>query len=93
MDKQGEIVAEGKAKHTKEAIQSFFAGISSSRIRMAIEACGIWRGVYRLLTELGYEVLLASPLKTHQIAAKKKTDKVDSKTLADLLRTGYLPEV
>jgi len=93
MDKQGEIVAEGKAKHTKEAIQSFFAGISSSRIRMAIEACSIWRGVYRLLTELGYEVLLASPLKTHQIAAKKKTDKVDSKTLADLLRTGYLPEV
>jgi len=93
MDKQGEIIAEGKINYTKEAVQNFFAGISSSKIRVAIEACGIWRGVYRLLTELGYEVVLASPLKTHQIAARKKTDKVDSKILADLLRTGYLPEV
>lgn len=93
LDKQGNTVVEGGLPYTREAVQSFFAGIPSSKLRIAIEACGIWRGVYRLLSDLGYEVVLASPLKTHQIACKKKTDKVDAKILADLLRTGYLPEV
>ena len=32
-------------------------------------------------------------MKVHQIACRKKTDKVDSRILADLLRTGYLPVV
>lgn len=93
LDEQGKIVVEGGLPYTREAVQSFFSGIPSSKLKIAIEACGIWRGAYRLLTELGYDVVLASPLKTHQIACKKKTDKVDSKILADLLRTGYLPEV
>lgn len=31
--------------------------------------------------------------KTHDTAANKKTDKVDARILADLLRTQYLPEV
>lgn len=31
--------------------------------------------------------------KTHDIATNKKTDKVDARILADLLRTQYLPEV
>ena len=93
MDTQGKVIAEGRSNYNKEAVQNFFAGISSARMKIAIEACGIWRGVYKLLTEIGYEVVLANPLKTHQIAAKKKTDKVDSRILADLLRTGYLPEV
>ena len=42
---------------------------------------------------MGYEIKLANPKKTHDIACKKKTDKVDAKILADLLRTNYLPEV
>jgi transposase len=46
-----------------------------------------------LLDDLGYDVVQSNPLKTNRIAGSKKTDKVDSKTLADLLRTGYLPLV
>jgi transposase len=42
---------------------------------------------------MGYQVKLANPKKTHDIACKKKTDKVDARILADLLRTNYLPEV
>ena len=40
-----------------------------------------------------YSVKLANPVKCHRIANEKKTDKVDSKILADLLRVKYLPEV
>ncbi len=93
LDGQGEIVAQGGLPNRKEAIQSFFEGIPSSKLVVAIEACGMWRGTYNLLKELGYETVLANPLKVHQIASKKKTDKVDSRILADLLRTGYLPVV
>jgi transposase len=45
------------------------------------------------LTNMGYSVKLANPKKTHDIACQKKTDKVDARILADLLRTHYLPEV
>ncbi|MGD2250961.1 MAG: transposase [Candidatus Methanofastidiosia archaeon] len=93
MNKQGTIVLSGEFPNNKGAVQSFFTGIPSPQVTIAIEACSIWRGVYRMLTGLGYQVVLADPAKTHLIAGKKKTDEVDSKTLADLLRTGYLPQV
>jgi transposase len=93
MDLHGKIIAAGTVQYSKEGVQNFLGCFSSSKIKIAIEACCLWRGVFNLLTELGYDVVLADPLQTHRIAGKKKTDKVDSKTLADLLRTGYLPKV
>jgi transposase len=93
MDNQGEILTEGNVKNSKEGIQNFLGFIPSTKYKIAIEACGLSRGVYNLLTELGYDVVVANPVKTNRISGKKKTDKVDSKALADLLRTGYLPIV
>ncbi|MFQ6617942.1 MAG: IS110 family transposase [Fidelibacterota bacterium] len=93
LNRHGEIVVQGGIPYRKEAVQSFFGGMPSRRVVIAIEACGLWRGAYNLLRDLGYDVVLANPVKVHQIACKKKTDKVDSRILADLLRTGYLPEV
>jgi len=40
-----------------------------------------------------YDAVLADPRKVKQISGKKKTDEVDSRILADMLRTGYLPVV
>lgn len=93
MDKDGKVIREHYFPSTKEGIENFICGIPSPQLRIAIEACGIWRGCYKILTELGYNVKLANPKKTHEIACNKKTDKVDAKILADLLRTRYLPEV
>jgi transposase len=93
IDTRGEIITEGYVKNSKEGIQNFLGFVPSTKFKIAIEACGLSRGVYNLLTELGYDVVVANPVKTNRIAGKKKTDKVDSKTLADLLRTGYLPLV
>jgi len=77
----------------KKAVEKFLYNISNSEITIAIEACGMWRGVHKILTGIGYQVKLANPKKTHDIAGNKKMDKIDAKTLADLLRTHYLPEV
>jgi transposase len=93
MDKQGTVEFSGTIRNTREAVQCFLGGVPSPTVRIAIEACGLWRGVHTMLTQLGYHVVLADPYKAHQIAGAKKTDKVDSEILADLLRTGYLPQV
>jgi transposase len=93
MDKNGNITREHTFPSSKKALEKFLCNISNSEIIIAIEACGLWRGVHKVLTEMGYQVKLANPKKTHDIASKKKTDKVDARILADLLRTHYLPEV
>ena len=93
MRKDGDIAFGGNFPNTKEAAQSFFSGIPGPQVKIAIEACGLWRGVYNMLTDLGYTVVMANPYKTHQVVGAKDIDKVNSEALADLLRTGYLPQV
>ncbi|MBU4202281.1 MAG: IS110 family transposase [Candidatus Altiarchaeota archaeon] len=93
LDKNGTVVREHNFPANKDALEHFICGVPNSEMAIAIEACGMWRGTYKNLSEMGYEVKLANPKKTHDIACNKKTDKVDAKTLADLLRTDYLPEI
>ncbi len=93
MNNDGVVEFCGDILNTKEAVQCFLSGVPSAQVKIAIEACGLWRGVRNMLTELGYDVVLANPYKTHQIVGAKDIDKVNARTLADLLRTGYLPEV
>jgi len=58
---------------------------------VALEAAYGWEWLADLLEETGYDVHLAHPLRTQTIAAARvKTDAVDAKTLAHLLRTGLL---
>ena len=60
---------------------------------VAMEAGYCWQPLYDRLEETGYDVMLAHPLKVKAIAqAKVKTDKIDSETLAHLLRADLLPE-
>src|SRR3989338_1379287 len=91
VDGEGAVVREHTFPPTREGAQSFLCGMPVKAV--AIEACGMWRAALKVFRELGYEVKLTSPKKTKDIAGKKKTDKIDAKTLANLLRTGFLPEV
>jgi transposase len=61
--------------------------------RVALEATYAWEWLAELLEEAGYELHLAHPLRTKAIAsARVKTDAVDARTLAYLLRADLLPE-
>jgi transposase len=61
--------------------------------RIALEATYGWEWLADVLEEAGYELHLAHPLRTKAIAsARVKTDAVDARTLAHLLRTDLLPE-
>jgi transposase len=62
-------------------------------VRVALEATYGWEWLADVLEEAGYDVHLAHPLRTKAIAAARvKTDAVDARTLAHLLRAGLLPE-
>jgi transposase len=61
--------------------------------KIALEATYGWEWLADLLEDHGYELHLAHPLRTKAIAsARVKTDAVDARTLAHLLRTDLLPE-
>ncbi len=60
---------------------------------IALEATYGWEWLADLLCDAGYELHLAHPLRTKAIAsARVKTDSVDARTLAQLLRADLLPE-
>jgi transposase len=61
--------------------------------KIALEATYGWEWLAELLEDAGYELHLAHPLRTRAIAAARvKTDAVDARTLAHLLRADLLPE-
>jgi Transposase len=60
--------------------------------RVALEATYGWEWLADLIEEAGYELHLAHPSRTKAIAAARvKTDAVDARTLAQLLRADPLP--
>jgi len=90
IDEKGNVIKEGKFSNTKEEFQKFLKGIKNAI--MAIESTGFTLPAYDFLEEKGYRVRIAHPLKTRAIAeAKIKTDKIDARILAHLLRGDLLP--
>ena len=91
MDEKGQIVKRGKFSNDPQGLEEFMEGIDEALVAMEAGYC--WQPLYDRLEETGHDVRLAHPLKVKAIAqAKVKTDKIDSETLAHLLRADLLPE-
>ncbi len=92
MDQWGKVVAEGRISNTPEGVAAMLSP-SQGTAEVVLEACGLWPYVYDLLQAHGAKVSLAHPLRVKAIAhAKVKTDKVDARILAHLLRADLVPE-
>ena len=93
MDEDGEIVEEKKIDCDHKTVTREFTRLPEN-CRYVIESSSVWYGMYRLLSDkLKLDIVLSNPYKTRIIAeSKKKTDKVDARILADLLRGGYISE-
>jgi transposase len=90
MDEKGEILGQKKLPSNGEIVD-FLKGFKDS-MEVAIESTPSWYWLYDSLEDEGFDVKLSHPLRTKAIAyAKVKTDKVDSATLAHLLRSDLLP--
>jgi transposase len=89
-DDLGRIVRESRVEKDEQRILEFLDGTGAS---VAMESGYNHQHIYDLLKEKGYDVKVAHPLMVKAIAyARVKTDKVDARMLADLLRTGMIPE-
>ena len=86
---KGEIIAQKKLPSNGGIVE--FLKELGDRMKVAIAAIPSWYWLYELLKDEGFNVKLSHPLKTKAIAyARVKTDKVDSVTLAHLLRSDFL---
>ncbi len=94
LDQAGKVVKEGPVENRKEAVASFLTRATCDGETAAVlEATRNWTVMYDWLEELVEEVRLAHPLKVKATAsAKIKTDKIDARVLAHLLRADLLPE-
>lgn len=88
LDTDGQVVTQRKMRN--EEIPEFLEPLNVEKV--AMEASTYIIPMYRKLTEQGYAVTVSHPKKTRYIAeARIKSDRVDSKALAELLRLDSLP--
>jgi transposase len=92
IDESGSQLLSRRIVNDPQTFLELLAGIEGES-KIALEATYGWEWLADLLEEAGYELHLAHPLRTKAIAAARvKTDAVDARTLAHLLRADLLPE-
>lgn len=92
MDEEGNVVFENKVLTSLSGFKSFFKRLDGQDVTAVFEASGNWRFVSDLLSQTGVKRIMAHPLRVRAIAsARIKTDKIDSRVLAHLLRSDLIP--
>lgn len=92
IDEHGELMVSKRIINGRETFLELLGGLEGES-QIAVEATYGWEWLAELLEDAGYDLHLAHPLRTRAIAAARvKTDAVDAKTLALLLRADLLPE-
>lgn len=92
MDEGGVILKQKRVNSTREDIQEVL-GRYRRPMKAVLEASYSWGPMYDWLEEVAEEVMLAHPVKVRAIAeARIKTDEIDSRTLAHLLRADLIPQ-
>ena len=95
LDEDGKLIDEQRFPNDPDGIEEFAGKLTTFRdeVRAVVESTGnLSIQIHDRLEEHGFDVALSNPAKTRLIAeAKVKTDKVDARTLAALLRADMLP--
>lgn len=92
LDADGHLLESRKLGTEKWELLEFFGQVAKPAA-VAVEATFNWYYFLNVVEPLGLELHLVHPWKTRAIAsARIKHDKLDSRVLAELLRTGFLAE-
>lgn len=93
MDLQGTIIDEFTFTNNHDGIASLTSRLTMDD-RVVMESTGsVWTNLYNHLDDAHIPVVLANPLKTKAIAsARIKSDEIDARILAHLLRADLIPE-
>jgi transposase len=91
VDEQGSVVQQQRVENIPELIVDYFQSLAGSH-QAVVESTTGWYWLNDLLGDNGIELILAHAKYLKAISyAKVKTDKVDSQTLATLLRLNLIP--
>jgi transposase len=91
LDESGAQLLSRRIVNDPQTFLALLEGVGECRV--ALEATYGWEWLADVLQDAGYELHLAHPMRTKAIAsARVKTDAVDARTLAHLLRADLLPE-
>jgi transposase len=92
LDAHGHLLESRKLGTEKWELLGFFGKVKKPAA-LAVEATFNWYYFLNVVEPLGLELHLVHPWKTRAIAsARIKHDRLDSRVLAELLRTGFLAE-
>jgi len=95
LDEEGKLLSDVRFVNDPDGIEEFAGKLASFNddVRVVVESTGnMWIQIHDRLETHGFDVSLSNPGKTRLIAeAKVKTDKVDARTLASLLRADMIP--
>ena len=96
VNEAGDVLSTSNVSNTPSEVSQFLERYPTADFSVVLEAGLNWGVVYDLFESLARvkRVALAHPPKVKAIAsAKIKTDKIDARILAQLLRVGMIPEV
>lgn len=92
IDSKGKIVRQGRFGNTFEEVSTFASSLNS-KVHLVLEPVLNYLWLLDQFEPYAGSVHVATPFKVRVIAeSKSKTDKYDSRMLAELLRTNFLPE-
>jgi transposase len=92
IDEEKHVIREAKIPCEEIAVERFFGGRPKECLNVVMEACGIWYNLYDYLVERCGVVKVSNPTQTKLNSSGKKTDKLDSKRLAELLKADMINE-
>ena len=93
LEARGKILRAGPVSHERLALRKYFREFGGKEVQVAVEACGFWPAFREVVEPEVKRLVLVHPQRVKAIAsAKLKNDRVDSATLAHLLRCDLLPE-
>lgn len=92
VNKKGQVVSEDELPTAESCFEQTFGGIKMMRV--VVEACSLAEWACRLLELLGHEAIIIDARQAKAVVrAKKKTDKIDARKLAQMARTGWYTKV
>ena len=93
LEARGKMIQAGPVTNEKLALRRYFQQFRGKDVQVAVEACGFWPAFREVVEPEVKRLVLVHPQRVKAIAsAKLKNDRVDSETLAHLLRCDLLPE-
>jgi transposase len=92
VDTSGRVLQRGRVENRSDCLRNYFAGFREAP-EVAFEACSFWPAFVDAVEGMVGRLVMVHPQRVKAISsAKLKNDRVDSETLAHLLRANLLPE-